>query len=168
MPNWRATGEPEPSVDVDDYFAIQKLIFTYPQLLDRGQIEAMADLFQHATVYFPEQPPIRGDAAAVARAYRDFLRLYPDGTPRTRHVMANVIIEPDGPGFARSTSCVMVFQQTTQFPLQPIIGGDYADRFEKVGAAWRFIERRIRNDQLGDLSAHGRYTFGQPAGPTTR
>ena len=47
--------------------------------------------------------------------------------------MANVIIEPDGPRFARSTSCVMVFQQTAELPLQPIIGGDYQDRFQKVG-----------------------------------
>jgi hypothetical protein len=97
------------------------------------------------------------------RAYRDFLRIYPDGTPRTRHVMANVIIEPDGPAHARSTSCVMVFQQTAGFPLQPIIGGDYADRFQKVDGEWRFVERRIRNDQVGDLSAHGRYDFGSAA-----
>ena len=144
----------------DDYFAIQKLIHTYPYHLDRGEIEAMASLFEHATVHFPSQPPIERDVAAIARAYRDFLRIYPDGTPRTRHVMANVIIEPDGPGCARATSCVMVFQQTAELPLQPIIGGDYQDRFQNVDGAWRFIERRIRNDQFGDLSAHGRYTFG--------
>jgi hypothetical protein len=155
-------------MDVDDYFAIQKLIFTYPQLLDRGEIEAMAELFAHASVHFPEQPPINSNAAAVARAYRDFLRIYPDGTPRTRHVMANVIIEPDGPGFARSTSCVMVFQQTPDFPLQPIIGGDYADRFQKIDGAWRFIERQIRNDHFGDLSAHGRYSFGGAAAAPDR
>ena len=146
-------------MDADDYFAIQKLIFTYPRLLDRGEIEAMAELFAHATVHFPEQPPIHADAAAVARAYRDFLRIYPDGTPRTRHVMANVIIEPDGPAHARSTSCVMVFQQTAGFPLQPIIGGDYEDHLQKIDGRWRFLERRIRNDQVGDLSAHGRYRF---------
>jgi hypothetical protein len=156
-------------LDADDYFAIQKLIFSYPQHLDRGEIEAMAAMFRHATVHFPSQAPIREDAAAVARAYRDFLRIYPDGTPRTRHMIANVIIEPDGPGYARSTSCVMVFQQTQELPLQPIIGGDYEDRFQKVDGAWRFIERRIRNDQFGDLSAHGRYAFdGTAAAKTER
>jgi len=53
----------------------------------------------------------------------------------------------------------MVFQQTAGFPLQPIIGGDYEDRLQKIDGRWRFIERRIRNDQVGDLSAHGRYRF---------
>ena len=151
-------------MDADDYFAIQKLIYTYPLLLDRGEIEEMAELFAHATVHVPAQPPIHADAAAVARAYRDFLRIHADGTPRTRHVMANLIIEPDGPDRARSTSCVMVFQQTAEFPLQPIIGGDYEDRLQKVGGRWRFVERRIRNDQVGDLSAHGRYRFDGAVG----
>ena len=155
-------------MDADDYFAIQKLIFTYPRLLDRGEIDAMAALFAYATVYFPEQPPIHADAAAIARAYRDFLRISPDGTPRTRHVMANLIIEPDGPDRARSTSCVMVFQQTDALPLQPIIGGDYEDRLQKVDGEWRFIERRIRNDQFGDLSAHGRFRFGAGTGATAK
>ena len=147
-------------MEADDYFAIQKLIFCYPYHLDRGEIDAVTALFAHATVYFQNQPPIDANSVAVARAFRDFLRIYPDGTPRTRHVMANVIIEPDGADYARSTSCVMVFQQTPDFPLQPIIGGDYADRFQKVDGAWRFIERRIRNDQFGDLSAHGKYGYG--------
>jgi SnoaL-like domain len=146
-------------VEADDYFAIQKLIFSYPYHLDRGEIDAMAALFAHAAVHFPNQPPVRSDAAAVARAFREFLRIYPDGTPRTRHVTANLIIEPEGEGFAKATSCVMVFQQTPELPLQPIIGGDYADRFQKVGGAWRFIERRIANDQFGNLSAHGKYDF---------
>jgi hypothetical protein len=73
--------------------------------------------------------------------------------------MANLIIEPDGPDRARSTSCVIVFQQTAEFPLQPIIGGDYEDRLQKIDGHWRFVERRIRNDHIGDLSAHGRYHF---------
>ena len=57
----------------------------------------------------------------------------------------------------------MVFQQTEAYPLQPIIGGDYKDRLQKFEGKWSFIERRIRNDQFGDLSAHGRYVFGRGA-----
>src|SRR4026207_2279045 len=56
-----------PSMDADDYFSIQKLIFTYPQLLDRGEVEAMADLFAHATVHFPAQTPIPANPAAGCR-----------------------------------------------------------------------------------------------------
>jgi hypothetical protein len=40
--------------------------------------------------------------------------------------------------------------------LQPIIAGQYRDRFEKVDAAWRFTERIIHPDLIGDLARHMR------------
>jgi hypothetical protein len=144
-------------MNADDYFAIQKLVFSYPLHLDRGELDAMAELFRHADVFMGDLPPVRSDPAAVANAFRAFLRIYDDGTPRTRHMTSNLVIEPDGEGRARASSYVMVFQQTPELALQPIIGGDYFDRFEKVDGAWRFVERRIGNDLYGNLSAHGRY-----------
>lgn len=150
-------------MQADDYFAIQNLIHRYPLHLDRGEIDEMAELFRHADVYMGDLPPVRCDPAAVAQAFRGFLRLYDDGAgrlvPRTRHMTSNVIIESDGEGRARASSYVMVFQQALELPLQPIIGGDYRDRFEKVEGAWRFVERRIGNDLYGNLSAHGKYAL---------
>jgi SnoaL-like protein len=150
-------------VDADDYFAIQKLIFSYPLHLDRGEVDEMAALFAHADVYMGDLPPVRSNPAEIAAAFRNFLQIYPDGTPRTRHMTSNLIIEADGPNQAFANCYVMVFQQTQHLPLQPIIGGDYRDRFEKVNGIWRFTERRIGNDLFGDLSAHGKYLFGTPA-----
>lgn len=144
-------------MEADDYFAIQKLIHSYPLHLDRGELDAMAELFRHADVYMGDGEPVRSDPKAVAQAFRDFLRIYEDGTPRTRHITSNLIIEPDGEGRAKASSYVMVFQQTKELPLQPIIGGDYRDRFEKVDGVWRFVERYIGNDLYGNLSAHGKY-----------
>jgi hypothetical protein len=34
------------------------------------------------------------------------------------------------------------------------VGGRYEDRFERVGGAWRWSERLIHVDQLGDVSEH--------------
>lgn len=147
----------------DDYFAIQKLVFSYPYHLDRGDFDAMAQLFAHADVYMPGMEPVRSNPAGVAQAFRDFVQVYADGTPRTRHLTTNLIIEPDGADRATGTCYVMVFQQTKALALQPVIGGDYRDRFAKVDGHWRFAERHIGNDQFGDLSAHGKYTFAPPA-----
>jgi hypothetical protein len=144
-------------MEADDYFSIQKLIYSYPLHLDRGELDAMAELFRHADVYMGDMPPVRSDPPAVAQAFRDFLRIYEDGTPRTRHMTSNLIIEPDGDRCAKASCYVMVFQQTKELPLQPIIGGDYRDRFEKVDGVWRFTERYIGNDLYGDLRAHGKY-----------
>jgi hypothetical protein len=51
-------------------------------------------------------------------------------------------------------SSYVVFQATAKLPFQPIVGGRYEDRFERVGGAWRFTERLIHVDQVGDVSEH--------------
>jgi hypothetical protein len=37
-----------------------------------------------------------------------------------------------------------------------VIGGDYRDVVEKVDGVWRFVERRMGNDLVGNLTCHGR------------
>ncbi len=145
----------------DDYFAIQNLIYRYCDRIDRGDFAALGALFAHAAIHVPALPePLRG-APAIEAMYRRFTRVYPEtGTPRTRHVTSNVIIEPAGADAARAESYVMVHQATPALPLQPIISGRYADRFERVGGSWRFAERRMEMDLFGNLSAHLLQEFG--------
>ena len=145
----------------DDYFAIQNLIFRYCHLIDRGDFAGIGTLFAHAAIHVPAvSEPVRG-AAAVEGMYRQFTRVYPEtGTPRTRHVTSNVIIEAEGEGRARSQSYVLVHQAAPGLPLQPIIGGGYRDRFEKAAGVWRFTERRMEMDLFGNLSAHLLQQFG--------
>ena len=140
----------------DDYFAIQNLLFSYPFLLDSGDFNGVGELFRDATVYSGGALMADKDPAAVASSFRDWVVTYPDGTPRTRHFLANVIIELDGPDRAVVRSYVMVFQQTESLPLQPVIGGDYRDLVEKADGRWRFVERRMGNDLIGNLTSHGR------------
>jgi hypothetical protein len=47
-----------------------------------------------------------------------------------------------------------VYQATPQLPLQCVIAGRYHDVLEKVDGAWRFRDRYIIGDLLGDLSQH--------------
>jgi 3-phenylpropionate/cinnamic acid dioxygenase small subunit len=145
----------------DDYFAIQNLIYRYCERIDRGDFAGIAQLFAHAEIHVPALPaPVRG-VAAIEAMYTQFTRLYPEtGTPRTRHVTSNVIIEPDGTDAARAQSYVLVHQATDVLPLQPIIGGRYYDRFAKTEGAWRFTERRMEMDLFGNLSAHLLQQFG--------
>jgi hypothetical protein len=140
----------------DDYFAIQMLLFSYPMRLDSGDFDGVGELFTHAVVRTAGGAIMADrDPAALARSFRDWVRTYPDGTPRTRHFISNVIIRPESETRATVSSYVMVFQQTDQVPLQPIIGGDYLDTVEKVDGIWRFAERIMGNDLIGDLSGHG-------------
>lgn len=145
----------------DDYFQIQNLIYRYCDRIDRGDFAGLGALFEHAAIYVPAvAQPVRG-AKAVEAMYQAFTRVYPEtGTPRTRHVTSNVIIEPDGETAARAESYILVHQATPALNLQPIISGRYRDRFERVGGSWRFSERHIEIDLFGNLSAHLLQKYG--------
>lgn len=140
----------------DDYFAIQNILFSYPFALDAGDFDAVGELLGDAVVRSGGAILADRDPAAVAKSFRDWVLTYADGTPRTRHMLANVMIVPEGEGEVRVSSYVMVFQQADDGPLHPVIGGDYLDRLEKIDGRWRIVERTMGNDLVGDLSRHGR------------
>ncbi|MFF2027762.1 nuclear transport factor 2 family protein [Rhodococcus koreensis] len=138
----------------EDYHQIQNLIHRYPQLLDSGRFDEMGELFARADIYIGGELVIRNDPRAVADLWSRYVRIYPNGTPRTHHVATNLLIEADGPGTIRAHSYVLVVQNPPGVPLTPITAGDYLDRFVKDGDTWCFSERHVGNDLFGDMSHH--------------
>ena len=143
------------TMDTADVISIQNLLHRYCDYVDRGNFDAMAALFANADVYLPGVDRwYRSDPEGLAASYREWVRIYPDGTPRTRHVTSNLILEADGANRAKAQSYITVFQSTAELSLQPIIGGRNIDRFAKTEGVWRFSERTIESDMFGDLKAH--------------
>lgn len=147
----------------DDHDEIARLIHLYAERLDDGDLEGVAALFTHASLRSNHRPDARRGAAAALQMYRDTVQLH-DGKPSTKHVTTNVIVElePDSP-VASARSYFTVFQARPELPLQAIIAGRYHDRFEKVDHAWRFTERLILVDLLGDLRFHLKRALPPPA-----
>ena len=139
---------------MDDAAAITALLHAYAERLDAGDLDGVAALFEHATWGSPGRgEPLRG-AAQVRRGY-DGVILHEDGTPDTLHVISNLTIEIDSVSAAATArSYFTVFQARPELPLQPIIAGRYHDVFERVGGQWRFADRVIIPDLVGDLSHH--------------
>jgi hypothetical protein len=141
---------------VPGYVAIPNLVYTYAERIDLGDFEGLAELFTHATITVEENDiVVRGRDEAHAM-YAQWTRRYEDtGTPKTRHVTTNLILDVDddaGTGTCRSYFTVL--QRTDTLPFQPIIAGRYHDRFERVDGTWRFAHRHMFNDITGDLSQH--------------
>ena len=92
---------------------------------------------------------------AIEKMLRDNVIVYADATPRTKHVTTNLAIEVDeGAGTATSRSYFTALQALPDLALQPIVSGRYFDRFERRDGHWRFVERRVRTDLVGDVSRH--------------
>lgn len=143
---------------VDASRAIENLLYTYAERIDLGDFDGVAELFAHATIHgVPDGPPeTRFHGADAVRAlYEATTRRHDDGTPRTKHLTTNAIIEVDDEtrtASSRSSYCVL--QATPDLPLQPIVTGRYHDTFHVVDGAWCFASRTIFIDQTGDLSHH--------------
>jgi ketosteroid isomerase-like protein len=141
---------------VEDSREIENLIYLYAERIDAGDLEGVAELFSEAEIISPVHNVTRKGYDEVLEMYRLSCRLYEStGTPLTKHLTTNVIIEldPDGQG-AGARSYYTVIQATEGLPLQPIISGKYRDRFRKADGRWRFASREMHVDLLGDCSAH--------------
>lgn len=135
---------------------IENLLYRYAELIDGGDFSGLAELFSQAEIHAPAHDGVFRGAAEIEAMYRHSTRLYPDtGTPKTRHVISNAIIEVDETAAsARSRACYTVFQATDRLPLQAIISGRYHDTFQRVDGRWHFRRREMHVDLLGDLSQH--------------
>ena len=91
----------------------------------------------------------------IGRFYAATNRVHDDGTLRTRHLSTNVMIDIDeARDSATARSYFVVLQATPKLPFQPIVGGRYEDRFDRIRGEWRFADRLIHVDQIGDMSEH--------------
>jgi 3-phenylpropionate/cinnamic acid dioxygenase small subunit len=136
--------------------AIARLIYIYAERMDAADFDGIGALFAHAVMTAEGVPEVRRGSAEIKRQYVESARVYPDtGTPKTKHVTTNVIIEVDeASGTATARSYFTVLQQTDVLPLQPIIAGRYHDAFERIDGEWRFTKRHMICDLFGDLSQH--------------
>lgn len=144
--------------------AIENLLHLYAERIDAGDLEGVADLFAHGRICAsPDATPAQTFEGrdSVLKLYRGSARIYPDGTPRTKHVTTNSIIEVDeSAASASARSYYTVFQQLDDFPLQPIISGRYHDTLQCIDGSWWFDTRTMLVDLVGDLSRHLLYKLG--------
>jgi 3-phenylpropionate/cinnamic acid dioxygenase small subunit len=138
----------------ESHHAITSLMYRYAECIDAADFDAIALLFHDATLTNEgvEGAVVGGDA--IAKLYRHSNRVHDDGTLRTRHVTANLIVDIDEEaGTAEARSAFVVLQQTPSLPLQPIATGRYRDRFVR-DVEWRFGQRHIIVDHVGDVREH--------------
>ena len=137
----------------DAHEQIRNLLGTYCERMDAGDFAGLAELFADGRLADEHGNVFATGADEVRRMWEAQTVLY-DGSPRTRHVTANPVINVDV-DVATCTSSYVVFQGVDGFALQPIVTGRYADTFARDETGrWHWTERRYAIDHAGDLSHH--------------
>lgn len=134
---------------------IANLLYIYAERMDAGDLDGTAALFTHAHIMTGGQDELV-DHHELRKTWEKFVKIYPCGTPRTKHVVTNPIIEVSEDGeTASSRSYYTVLQATDGLPLQAIAAGRYHDRFARIDGKWQFTFRNYQMlDLIGDVSAH--------------
>ena len=136
-------------------FEITNLLYRYAELIDAGDLRGAGKLFANAKVRLVGSDELQDGTAAAAMLKR-FVKIYDCGTPRTRHVVTNPVVEIDeAAGTAACRSYYTVLQAAEKIPLQIVASGRYHDRFARTGGAWHFSFRDFTLfDMAGDVSGH--------------
>jgi len=151
--------------------AVTALVHAYAERLDAGDLDGVARLFDRAVWRSPEHPEGLRGAEAVRRVY-DGVRLY-DGSPRTKHVISNLVVEVDERrGRARSRCSFTVIHGVDARSTTP----SHATRPDSRGTSrsgppwstWSVTSAATsgRRPPLGAnrrSSVDGRLNFGRPA-----
>jgi hypothetical protein len=141
----RAPGEP----------SIEALLASYTDLIDRGDFAGLGRLFAEGRLVGPDGATLASGADAVEALYGGTTLRHGDGTPRTRHLTTDLVIERSAHGEATVRSSYLVVQRVEAGdPTHVIATGCYLDRVRHDERGWRFAERRMLPGLFGDVSRH--------------
>jgi hypothetical protein len=133
---------------------IRNLLGAYCDRIDDADYAGVGALFGPDGALLTEDGvELARGAEAIAAFYGGLVKLH-DGRQRTKHIVANTVLEPDGEDALVARSSYVVLQATDDLPLQPIITGRYVDAFARHDGTWRWVERRFSTDLVGHLSEH--------------
>ncbi|MFP6836053.1 MAG: nuclear transport factor 2 family protein [Pseudomonadales bacterium] len=144
--------------------AIEEIMFTYAEGIDRGDMETMAQLFAQGAIVLPDGGEIRG-YQEVLDSYTGMVMFYDDDenlvpykrnqcSPRTRHVTTNLVFSFDDDVSRADVKSYFTVYQTMAGKNEVIAGGRYVDVFERAQDDWHLATRIIHFDNMGDMSRH--------------
>jgi ketosteroid isomerase-like protein len=137
-----------------DQTEITALIHAYASLIDGGDLDGVAALFEHATWRSPGAGIELQGTDEVRKIYSR-VHLY-DGSPHTKHLISNLTVDVDPGGQTAAAECYYTVIQgiVPGEPIGVILSGRYQDQFEKANGRWRFTDRLFIVDLIGDQSRH--------------
>jgi hypothetical protein len=141
---------------MDPRNAVTELIYTYAERIDAGDFSGVGELLGDALLTFEGYDATVSGVDAIAALYGSTTRRFEDGTPKTKHLMTNVMVHVDHDELhASSKSYYTVLHAVPgSFALAPVISGRYRDTFACVDGTWRFESMHVIVDLIGDLSSH--------------
>jgi ketosteroid isomerase-like protein len=135
----------------NDQWEISNLVARYAELLNLGEVDAVAELFRHGRITSSNSDAVHEGSEAVAAMYRESVH-FPEKVPDTLLFTSNLQISVDGD--TATGKAYFLGMHQTPGGIAPVIAGRYHDEFRRIEGQWWFHHRHMIPDLTGDLSSH--------------
>jgi 3-phenylpropionate/cinnamic acid dioxygenase small subunit len=139
---------------VDSYHAIANVLARYTHLVDAGDFEGVGAHLAHCTLSSGATGREWTGSSAIAEMYHGAVIVDERGSPRTKHLTTNVVIEIDEAAGAAEAQSSFVVLQARSSSVAVICAGRYDDRLRRIDGTWHLVRRHMEMDLEGDLSQH--------------
>jgi len=138
---------------MSDLGEITALVHSYARLLDGGDMDAVAALFEYSSWRSEPNGQVWRGVDQIRPVYEQLKT--GDGSRRTKHLLTNLTVDVEAGANTASAHCYWTVLQNIEAsrPIEIILSGQYADKFEKIDGAWHFADRLITVDLTGTASA---------------
>ena len=139
---------------MDSFHAIGNLLARYSQLVDAGDFEGVGAHLAHCTLSSGATGREWAGAAAITGMYRSAVIVDERGSPRTKHLTTNMVVDIDDDAGRATAESSFVVLQAGRGAIAVICAGRYEDELARIDGDWQLVRRHMVLDLEGDLSAH--------------
>ena len=134
---------------------IEELFYRYAYGIDAGDFETVAQLLKDASILGAEGNIIAQGYEQIKQFYDQIIKIYPDtGTPKTQHVVSNILIQSESNHLLKVIANYSVFQKLNNGKVEAIICGQYHSAFKAIEHGWAFHKHQTKPLMIGDMTNH--------------
>lgn len=136
-------------------YQIGKLFYRYAYGIDAGDFGGVAEMFKNASIHGGQGELLAKGCDQIEKFYEQIIIIYPDtGTPKTQHVVSNILIESETKDLVTARANYSVFQKLKNGKIEAIICGQYHSSFVPGENGWEFSQHQTQALMVGDMSNH--------------
>ena len=134
---------------------IENLFYRYAYGIDAGDFESVAQLLKNASIHGAEGNIIAQGSEQIEKFYNQIIKIHPDtGTPKTQHVVSNILIQSESNDLLKVIANYSVFQKLNSAKVEVIICGQYHTSFKLGEHGWAFHQHQTKPLMVGDMTNH--------------
>jgi len=148
---------------------IEQLFYRYAYGIDAGDFDGVAKMLKNASIHAVDGDILAQGSQQIKQFYVKIIMIHAStGTPRTQHVVSNILIQNESKDLLKATANYSVFQKVNNDKIEAIICGQYHSSFKPGEHGWEFYQHQTIPLMVGDMTNHLNVSIKDIAGQNNK